>query len=70
MITIMIMMIIMHDSAIMHVDRQQKFKTYDHYINHLVMIWCREVESTQNSLCSFPCLFPAKIFTCSSKKAR
>ena len=62
MITIMIMMIIMHDSAIMHVDRQQKFKTYDHYINHFVMIWCREVKSTQNH--SFKDRYLAKfIFT-------
>ena len=29
-------------------DRQQKFKTYDHYFNHFEMIWCREVKSTQN----------------------
>ena len=31
-----------------YVDRQQKFKTYDHYINKFEMIWCREVKSTQN----------------------
>ena len=31
-----------------YVDRQQKFKTYDHYINQFEMIWCREVKSTQN----------------------
>lgn len=30
------------------VDRQQKFKRYDHYVNHFEIIWCREVKSTQN----------------------
>ena len=53
MITIMIIiMIIMQDSAIMHVElcgqETERFKTYDHYINHFEMIWCREVKSTQN----------------------
>ena len=62
----MIMMIIMHDSAIMHVDRQQKFKTYDHYINHFVMIWCREVESTQNH--SFKDRYLAKFISLKTKR--
>ena len=47
MITIMIM-IFMHDSAIIHVDRQQKFKTNDHCISRFQMIWCGDVKSIQN----------------------
>ena len=49
---IIIIMIIMQDSAIMHVElcgqATERFKTYDHYINQFEMIWCREVKSTQN----------------------
>ena len=53
MITIMIIiMIIIQDCAIMHVElcgqATERFKTYDHYINQFEMIWCREVKSTQN----------------------
>ena len=47
MITIMIM-IIMHDSSIMHVDRQQKFKTNDHCVSRFEMIWFGDVKSIQN----------------------
>ena len=47
MITIKIM-IIMLDSANMHVDRRQKFKTNDHCISRFEMIWCGDVKSIQN----------------------
>ena len=61
MITIMIM-IFMHDSAIIHVDRQQKFKTNDHCISRFEMIWCGDVKSIQNH--SFKEIILAKfIFT-------
>ena len=47
MITIKIK-IIMLDSANMHVDRRQKFKTNYHCISRFEMIWCGDVKSIQN----------------------
>ena len=38
----------MHDSAIIHVVWQQRFKTNDHCVSRFEMIWCGDVKSIQN----------------------